>query len=65
MKNCEYKMDLRICKRSTPHILCGAYAESKRPDGLFWAHYPECNNKNCPLKHKELLEGAVLETNEI
>lgn len=40
--------------------LCKAYAESKRHDDLCWAHYPECNNENCPLKHPELLEGAVL-----
>lgn len=62
MKNCKYEMDLRKCKQSTPNILCGAYSESKRSDGLFWAHYPKCENKNCPLVHKELLGDSILES---
>lgn len=39
---------------------CNAYAESERKDGLHWSHYPECKERNCPLKHPELLEGAKL-----
>ena len=39
---------------------CFAYCKSKRKDGLYWAHYPYCEDKNCPLAHPELLEGAKL-----
>lgn len=40
---------------------CNAYSESKHPRGYHWAHYPNCCNKECPLVHPELLEGAILE----
>lgn len=39
---------------------CGAYSSSKRNDGRHWSHYPECNEKDCPIKHPELVEDAVL-----
>ena len=41
--------------------VCGAYSKSKRPDGKWWAHFPQCNGANCPLKHPELLDGAKLD----
>lgn len=45
-------------------VLCGAYSKSKRPDGLHWAHYPNCCPSDCPREHPELLVGAVLECSE-
>lgn len=41
--------------------ICNAYYKSKRKDGYVWAHFPLCNDANCPLTHKELLCGASLE----
>lgn len=44
-------------------ICCGAYSESKptkENKWRHWAHYPECTEENCPLKHPELLEGRTL-----
>lgn len=56
------------CKYITPFldgtIHCGAYVESKRPDGKLWAHFPKCANKNCPLEHPKLLGNAILETGD-
>lgn len=40
---------------------CIAYSYSKREDGLHRGHYPYCGDDVCPVKHPELLEGAVLE----
>lgn len=45
-------------------VCCEAYYKSKRNDGLEWMHFPFCSEENCPLKHPELLEGAILETEE-
>jgi len=62
MENCKYEMPFP--DKPPPFdgkIHCDAYSESKRKDGLHWAHYPECKEENCPLIHPELLEGAVLE----
>ena len=39
---------------------CMAYSYAKRADGRHWGHYPICADENCPLKHQELLEGAIL-----
>lgn len=58
--NCEYNIsipDIGVC--------CNAYSKSVRADGKVWAHYPTCTEGNCPLVHKELLEGAILESEEI
>ena len=44
-------------------ICCGAYSESKptkENKWRHWAHYPECIEENCPLKHPELLKGRTL-----
>lgn len=44
-------------------ICCGAYSESKptkENKWKHWAHYPECTEDNCPLKHPELLNGRTL-----
>lgn len=46
-------------------MCCKAYSESKPTSEnrwQHWAHYPECKEENCPLKHPELLEGRTLET---
>lgn len=46
-------------------ICCGAYSESKPTKEnrwRHWAHYPDCKEENCPLKHPELLEGRILES---
>ena len=40
---------------------CGAYYNSKRPDGLLWCHYPKCKRENCPFVNPDLLEDAKLE----
>ena len=56
---CKYELyipDVGIC--------CAAYSRSKRKDGLEWMHFPKCMDEKCPLKHPELLEGAILEDND-
>ena len=58
MHKCKYCLYSRI-----PHFsgyYCFAYSKSERPDKKFWAHFPKCLSENCPLKHPELLEGAIL-----
>jgi hypothetical protein len=59
MDNCKYILNI-------PNIgtCCVAYSKSKRKDGFHWAHYPNCKLENCPLLHPELLDDAVLETEE-
>jgi len=62
--NIDDNPELLNCKYTLYHPnghLCGAYNKSKRKDGKLWAHYPECKLENCPLRHPELLEGAILE----
>lgn len=44
-------------------MCCKAYSESKPTSEnrwRHWAHYPECKEENCPLKHPELLDGRTL-----
>ena len=63
MNTCEYQLAIPPdVTEMTGYAgtLCKAYSKSKRPDGLHWAHYPECKSENCPLKHPELLKGAIL-----
>ena len=55
LERCEYRLEI-----PNVGICCGAYSKSKRTDGLHWSHYPLCENKNCPLMHPNLLEGAEL-----
>lgn len=46
-------------------VCCGAYSASKPTKEnrwRHWAHYPVCTEENCPLRHPELLEGRILET---
>lgn len=52
------KFELR--RPNSSSTLCGAYSQSKTPDGKIWAHYPECTESYCPLKHPELLLDAKL-----
>ena len=68
---CKYKLivpavpTIHVCQGA--QTLCGAYSESTPPKGArwkHWAHYPLCEERNCPLKHPELLDGATLETEE-
>lgn len=59
MIKCEHKFNIPGIGRC-----CQAYSRSKRPDGLYWGHYPFCTDENCPLKHPELLNGAVLGNEE-
>lgn len=56
METCKYNLDI-----PGVGMCCDAYSQSKRKDGLHWAHYPFCATENCPLKHPELLESAILE----
>ncbi len=59
MKNCKYNLNI-------PNVgmCCKAYYESTRQDGKGWMHFPSCNESDCPLMHPELLEGAILESEE-
>lgn len=57
---CKYQ--LKFPSDESTH--CMAYSWSKRPDGRHWAHYPCCDPANCPIRHPELLEGAVLDTKD-
>ena len=52
---CKYSLEI-----PNVGICCGVYSKSKRPDGLYWAHYPICKIENCPLANLDLLEGAEL-----
>ena len=62
---CKYTLNVPVCHAHGPLILCDAYSQSKRPDGYHWANWPTCEDKNCPLKHPKLLEGAILEDKEV
>lgn len=55
MKNCKHK----LCNPLENKFLCGAYSKCKLPNGVVWAHYPECKDGNCPLEHPELLGDAI------
>ena len=57
MDNCKYELIFP----NDGIVHCDAYSQSKRPDGYYWAHYPYCKDENCPLKHPDLLEGAILQ----
>ena len=56
MFHCKYHL-----KIPTVGLCCEAYYKSKRSDGREWMHFPFCEDKNCPLKHPDLLNGATLE----
>ena len=59
MKQCNYSITL-------PNVgaCCDVYSNSKRPDNKWWTHWPKCAEVNCPLKHPELLEGAIFDEKE-
>lgn len=59
MKECKYAIEFADMR-----LHCMAYSCSKRPDGKFWAHFPNCLDENCPLKHPELLEEAIFDEEE-
>ena len=40
---------------------CGYYSKTLDAYGRKFAHYPECAEENCPIKHPELLDGRKLE----
>lgn len=42
--------------------LCFYYSRANRKDNLAWAHFPRCIDKNCPIKHSELLNGEIIIT---
>lgn len=42
---------------------CGLYSKAKYEDARVYAHYPECKEENCPLKHPELLKGGKVNEN--
>lgn len=44
--------------------ICSAYSKLTRKDRLIWLHCPDCENKNCPLEHTELLKGVTLITSD-
>ena len=39
--------------------LCFYYSRVNRKDKLAWVYFPKCIDKNCPIKHPELLQGEV------
>ena len=53
---CGYQKEFKYPNRT----VCGAYADAKRADGKLWQYYPKCEDKNCPLRYPELLDGATL-----
>lgn len=57
MESCKHQMPIP----SNDEILCGIYSKYKLPNGKIWAHYPVCEDKNCPLLHPELLGDAILD----
>ena len=59
MKKCKYAIEF-----SGMELHCMVYSYSKRPDNKFWAHFPDCSDEKCPLKHPELLEGATFDEEE-
>lgn len=59
MKDCKYNILI-----PNAGICCQAYYKSIRPDGKGWMHFPACDEQNCPLMHPELLEGAILESED-
>lgn len=52
MENCKHKLYNPLEHK----VYCEVYSKTRLPNGKLWAHYPVCKNKNCPLKHPELLE---------
>ena len=61
MESCKYQMFFSSNLSPNDKILCGAYSKTRLSNGKIWAHYPVCENKNCPLLHPELLEDAILD----
>ena len=60
IKTCQYFFNI-----PKVGVCCGAYSASKPTKEnryRHWANYPTCTEENCPLKHPELLEGRILET---
>lgn len=59
---------MKLCKYAIEFpgmgLHCMVYSYSKRPDNKFWAHFPDCSDEKCPLKHPELLEGAIFDEEE-
>ena len=62
MKKCIYSVVLY--PDNLRKSCCNVYSYSKRPDGKWWAHWPECSSENCPFEHPELLEGAIFDEEE-
>ena len=53
-KKCKYSLE------TSEGILCNAYWKSKRDDGKGWAHFPKCNEMDCPIMNPDLLtEGGA------
>ena len=59
MKQCKYAIEF-----PGMGLHCMVYSFSKRSDNKWWAHFPECSEEKCPLKHPELLEGAIFDKEE-
>lgn len=38
-------------------VYCNYYSYVDRKDMKLWAHFPRCIDKNCPVKHRELLQN--------
>lgn len=57
MKNCEHIFPI-------PGIgtCCGYYSKTRDAYNRKYAHYPECCEENCPIKHPELIAGYKLES---
>ena len=51
--NCSYCLILP----DDSDVYCNYYSYVNRKDMKLWAHFPRCLDKNCPIKHSELLNG--------
>lgn len=56
---CKYVVEVPVKPSATCtkiiEICCDAYHQSIREDGKVWLHFPVCTDRNCPLRHPELL----------
>lgn len=61
MESCKHQMPFPSNSPFNGKLLCSVYSKHRLPNGNIWAHYPVCEDKNCPLLHPGLLEDAILD----
>lgn len=57
---CKYKYDLLGAGKCYHK-----YYETEREDRKIWAHFPLCEEKNCPIIHPELLSAAKKKVDKV